>query len=564
MSECHRSAFRALCSVLCVFFIGSAVPGCMTGTKHKAVETVMMEEASVPAAEEAMPDVAEAVYPEVSPPAPPAPQPAPMRQVVVMPERAVPPPLYHTESYANVPEGAFQSAAIAPLSTFSIDVDTASYANVRRYLNDGQRPPRDAVRIEELLNYFRYDYPAPAGDAPFATLTEVASCPWRPEHYLARIGIKGREIPADRRPAANLVFLIDVSGSMDAPDKLPLVRQSLHLLAEQLEARDRIAMAVYAGATGLALPSTRGDRKRPIMAALDELRSGGSTNGGAGIQLAYRIARENFIDGGINRVILATDGDFNVGITSQPDLLALIEQKRQEGIFLTVLGFGTGNLKDRTLEMLADKGNGVYAYIDSLREGRKVLVEQLSGTLQTIAKDVKIQVEFNPARIEAYRLIGYENRALAAEDFNDDTKDAGEIGAGHTVTALYELAPAGAHTVDPLRYQPGRVAIAPPVAAPANELFNLKLRYKAPDSDTSSRLEFPFRDEVEAFEDSTRDFKFASAVAGFGMLLRDSEHKGGTSWDSVLAWAGEGRGEDELGYRDEFVGLVQKARRTEP
>ncbi|MBL7649217.1 MAG: von Willebrand factor type A domain-containing protein [Candidatus Hydrogenedentes bacterium] len=469
------------------------------------------------------------------------------------------PPERSAESYASVAESGFHTVAQAPLSTFSIDVDTASYANIRRFINDGQRPPRDAVRIEEMLNYFDYDYPAPVGDAPFATLTEVATCPWKPEHYLARIGIKGREVGAAARPAANLVFLIDVSGSMDTPDKLPLVQQSLTMLAEQLEARDRIAMVVYAGATGLALPSTRGDRKASIMKALNELRGGGSTNGGAGIQLAYRTAQENFITGGINRVILATDGDFNVGVTSREELLGLIEQKRNEDVSLTVLGFGTGNLKDSTLEMLADKGNGAYAYIDSQKEGRKVLVEQLSGTLQTIAKDVKIQVEFNPAKVSSYRLVGYENRVLAAEDFKDDKKDAGEIGAGHTVTALYEIVPAGVKAVEELRYQQDTVVIVPPSGIVADELFNLKLRYKAPEGDTSALLEFPYNKGTESFEAMSGDFKFASAVAGFGMLLRDSEHKGSVDRAKVLAWAKEGLGRDEGGYCAEFVGLVKKA-----
>jgi len=461
-----------------------------------------------------------------------------------------------TETYASVADGAFHDVVQAPLSTFSIDVDTASYANIRRFLNDGQRPPRDAVRIEEMLNYFDYNYPAPAGDAPFATLTEVATCPWKPEHYLARIGIKGREVSAAARPAANLVFLVDVSGSMESPDKLPLVQQSLTMLAEQLEARDRIAVVVYAGASGLALPSTRGDRKGPIMAALNALESGGSTNGGAGIQLAYRTAQENFITGGINRVILATDGDFNVGVTSQQELLGLIAQKRNEDVFLTVLGFGTGNLKDNTLEMLADRGNGAYAYIDSEKEGRKVLVEQLSGTLQTIAKDVKIQVEFNPAKVSSYRLVGYENRVLAAEDFKDDRKDAGEIGAGHTVTALYEIVPAGVKAVDELRYQQDSVVIVPPSGLVADELFNLKLRYKAPEGDTSALLEFPYNKGTESFEAMSGDFKFAAAVAGFGMMLRDSQHKGSTNADLVVRWATAGKSKDQRGYRDEFVGLV--------
>ncbi len=541
MSKHYAYSFGAMLLLVAVF-----VPGCATTRKDKPVDQAM--DASAPA--------------PVS-----VPQPAASTAADGLPnvelERLLfegdAPPERSAESYAGVAEGAFHTVAQAPLSTFSIDVDTASYANIRRFINDGQRPPRDAVRIEEMLNYFDYDYPAPVGDAPFATLTEVATCPWKPEHYLARIGIKGREVARKERPAANLVFLIDVSGSMDTPDKLPLVQQSLTMLAEQLEARDRIAMVVYAGATGLALPSTRGDRKASIMNALNDLRGGGSTNGGAGIQLAYRTAQENFITGGINRVILATDGDFNVGLTSQEDLIALIEQKREEDVFLTVLGFGTGNLKDSTLEMLADKGNGAYAYIDTQKEGRKVLVEQLSGTLQTIAKDVKIQVEFNPAKVSSYRLVGYENRVLAAEDFKDDRKDAGEIGAGHTVTALYEIVPAGVKAVDELRYQPDSVVIVPPSGLVADELFNLKLRYKAPEGDTSALLEFPYNEGTENFEVMSGDFKFAAAVAGFGMLLRDSEHKGSVDRAKVLAWAKEGQNRDEGGYRAEFVELVKKA-----
>lgn len=547
---------------VCIVALAMGLHGC--STTHKAKSIPATESSAIPAPTPAPTVAAEMPAPaamadSVSPPV--ANEPEALRYVEVAPSMSNTMRVGNTEDYAGVTESRFTEVAQAPLSTFSIDVDTASYANIRRFLNDGQVPPRDAVRIEEMLNYFDYDYPAPVGDAPFATLTEVATCPWRPEHYLARIAIKGREVAQSQRPAANLVFLIDVSGSMDSPDKLPLVQKSLTMLAEQLEARDSIAMVVYAGATGLALPATRGDRKAPILAALKELRSGGSTNGGAGIQLAYAIAQENHIPGGINRVILATDGDFNVGITSQGDLLNLIEQKKKEGVFLTVLGFGTGNLKDSTLEMLADKGNGVYAYIDSEKEGRKVLVEQMASTLQTIAKDVKIQVEFNPAKIASYRLVGYENRLLAAEDFKDDTKDAGEIGAGHTVTALYELVPAGAKAVDDLRYQQNAVTIIPPGGAVGDELFNLKLRYKAPESDVSAQLEFPFNKPVGAFSEAPGDFQFATSVAGFGMLLRGSEFKGTTNAEAVLRWAAAGESNDKGGYRDEFVGLVKAWRR---
>lgn len=467
---------------------------------------------------------------------------------------------FNTEAYDHIEENRFKQVSNAPLSTFSIDVDTASYSNVRRFLNDGTLPPAGAVRIEEMVNYFRYEYPPPNGDTPFATHMEVAQCPWKQEHLLARIGLKGKEFPREKRPPVNLVFLLDVSGSMNSPDKLPLVQRSLRMLVEEMNEQDRIAIAVYAGASGLALPSTTCDKKMQIVAALDELQAGGSTNGGEGVKLAYNTAQEHFIEDGINRVILATDGDFNVGVTNQSDLVELIEKKREEGVFLTVLGFGTGNLKDSTMEKLADKGNGAYAYIDSLHEARKVLVEQASGTLHTVAKDVKIQVEFNPAKIAAYRLVGYENRMLEAEDFNDDKKDAGEIGAGHTVTALYELIPIGPEdtggNVDPLRYQ---AAGNTTPAAESDELYTLKIRYKAPDSDTSSLLEFPFARPVNGYEKASGDFKFAAAVAGFGMLLRDSEHMGDASYQKVMAWAEEGLGDDEGGYRKELIQLVKKS-----
>jgi Ca-activated chloride channel family protein len=471
----------------------------------------------------------------------------------------------NTEAYDSITDNAFLAVRENPLSTFSIDVDTASYAIVRRFLTQQDRPPKGAVRIEELINYFTYDYPQPEGDAPFSATMEVAACPWAPEHRLVRVGLKGREIAADKRPASNLVFLIDVSGSMMPPNKLPLLKQSLRMLVDQLSPEDTVSIAVYAGASGTVLEPTHD--KREIRAALDELQSGGSTNGGAGIQLAYRLAERSFIKGGTNRVILATDGDFNVGVTSQSDLVDLIVRKAKGGVFLTVLGFGMDNLKDSTLEKLADKGNGNYAYIDTLNEGRKVLVEQMGGTLITIAKDVKIQVEFNPAQAASYRLIGYENRLLAKEDFNDDTKDAGEIGAGHTVTALYEVVPAGQSApgtpaVDPLKYQ--GAAASEPVSAilrPISpELLTLKLRYKQPDGDVSKLLEFPLTDRGETWEKSSRDFRFAAAVAGFGMLLRESPHRGTATWESIRELAMEGRGEDRTGYRGEFLTLIDKAK----
>jgi len=531
--------------------VGLYLGGC--ASRHKAAEVAEMPPAPMPA-------------PAMTPP-PPAERPA---RLVREPELLfrstyAPQPAFNTESYDHIEETGFQQVASAPLSTFSIDVDTASYSNVRRFLNDGMLPPAGAVRIEEMLNYFRYDYPAPVGDAPFSTQMEVAPCPWNEQHLLARIGLKGKEFPQEKRPPVNLVFLLDVSGSMNSPDKLPLVQKSLRMMVEDMNEQDRIAIVVYASASGLVLPSTTCDKKMQIVAALEELQAGGSTNGGQGIQLAYKTAQEHFIKGGINRVILATDGDFNVGITNQSDLVGLIEKKREEGVFLTVLGFGTGNLKDSTMEKLADKGNGAYAYIDSLNEARKVLVEQAAGTLHTIAKDVKIQVEFNPTRIAAYRLIGYENRVLDAQDFNDDKKDAGEIGAGHTVTALYELVPVGAEStaggVDPLRYQ---AVPNTTTAANSDELYTLKLRYKAPDSDTSSLLEFPFAKPVGDYEQASGDFKFAAAVAGFGMLLRDSEYKGDASYKKVMAWAEEGLGDDEGGYRKEFLHLVEKSEEATP
>jgi len=391
-----------------------------------------------------------------------------------------PSPEFDTEAYDHISDNPFLSVSQNPLSTFSVDVDTASYANIRRFLREGRMPPKDAVRIEEMINYFDYSYPPAEGDAPFSVHTEVSGCPWRPEHRLVRIGLKGREIPEKERSPGNFVFLLDVSGSMSSSNKLPLLRRAMKLLVGKLGEKDRVAITVYAGASGLVLPSTpcSGENKAKILDSLERLRSGGSTHGSEGIQLAYQTAKENFIRGGINRIILATDGDFNVGITNQGDLVRLIQEKAETGIFLTVLGFGTGNLKDSTMEKLADKGNGNYGYIDTIMEARKMLVEEMGATLITIAKDVKIQVEFNPTQVSAYRLIGYENRRLRAEDFNDDKKDAGEIGAGHTVTALYEVIPAGQPFepgVDPLKYQ--QPAQTTP-AAGEGELLTVKLRYK--------------------------------------------------------------------------------------
>jgi len=472
---------------------------------------------------------------------------------------------FNTEAYGYRRDNGYLRVADQPLSTFAVDVDTASYANVRRFLTQKQRPPADAVRIEELVNYFPYRYAPPAGSVPFAASLEVASAPWAPEHRLVRIGLKGREVSDAQRPAANLVFLLDVSGSMDEPNKLPLVKQSLRLLVNKLRPDDRVAIAVYAGASGLALPSTTVAHKAEILDAIERLDAGGSTNGAMGIHLAYDLAKANFIPGGVNRVILATDGDFNVGPASEGELVRLIEEKARSGVFLSVLGFGMGNLKDSTLEQLADKGNGNYAYIDTLAEARKTLVEQAGGTLVTIAKDVKIQVEFNPARVSAYRLIGYENRLLAKEDFNNDKVDAGEIGAGHTVTALYEVVPAGveleaAPGVDPLKYRkPAAAAADAAPAAPSPELLTVKIRYKEPAGDISSKLEFPLVDAGARFADASPDFKFAAAVAGFGMVLRDSPHQGQLTLASVAEWGRAGLDQDAGGYRAEFLSLVDGA-----
>ena len=474
----------------------------------------------------------------------------------------VPSAPFNTEAYEHNPENGFVLVAQDPRSTFSVDVDTASYAIVRRFLNGGELPPADAVRIEELINYFPYSYAPPRDQRPFAVHMDVAACPWKPDHRLVRVAIKGREVPRAERPPANLVFLLDVSGSMDEPDKLPLVKAAMRVLVNELGPRDRVAIVVYAGAEGLALPSTPATQRTALVSAIESLSPGGTTHGSAGIRLAYETATEHFIDGGINRVILATDGDFNVGVTSQGALVRLIEEKAKTGVFLTALGFGMGNLKDSTLEKLADHGNGNYAYIDAPAEARKVLVEQVGGTLETIAKDVKLQLEFNPRRVKAFRLIGYENRVLAHQDFNDDKRDAGEIGAGHTVTAFYELVPVGVDlplpSLDPLKYQ----AAPRPVAGPDNgELLMLKLRYKLPDADESSLFEVPLRDSRRAFEEAAADFRFAAAVAAFGMTLRESPHRADVDLTNVLEWARTGLGEDRGGIRAEFLQLVEMARR---
>ena len=467
---------------------------------------------------------------------------------------------FNTESYAYIDENDFQLVSTSPLSTFSIDVDRASYANVRRFIQQGQRPPVDAVRIEEMINYFPYEWDEVLGDHPFAVTTEVWDAPWQSAHRLVRIGLKARSIDTEDLPPGNLVFLLDVSGSMASPNKLPLLKKAFALLVEQLRAEDRVAIVVYAGAAGLVLPSTPGDEQEEILAALENLHAGGSTAGGAGIKLAYQVARENHIAGGNSRVILATDGDFNVGASSDAEMVRLIEKERESGIFLTVLGFGTGNLKDSKMEQIADHGNGNFHYVDNLLEARKVLVEEMGGTLLTLAKDVKIQVEFNPARAAGYRLIGYENRLLDEEDFNDDTKDAGELGAGHTVTALYEVVPVGVPvpggTVDELRYQSGDEDDTAVESGFEEELMYVKIRYKDPDGSVSRLLAHTV---VDAPVRPSTDFRFATAVAGFGMLLRDSPHAGDYTLEAVIGLAEQSQSPDPRGYRGEFIRLVETA-----
>lgn len=467
---------------------------------------------------------------------------------------------FNTEAYAPRVDNELLDVVRHPLSTFSVDVDTASYANVRRFLNDGELPPADAVRIEEMVNYFPYAYAPPDGRKPFAVHVETAPAPWNPDRRLLRVALKAREIARAARPASNLVFLVDVSGSMDEANKLPLVQQALGLIVRELDARDRVSMVVYAGAAGLVLPATPGDQTQAILGAIERLEAGGSTNGAQGIQLAYQLAADHFVRGGVNRVILATDGDFNVGVSDQGSLQRLIEEKAKSGVFLSVFGFGMGNYKDSTLELLADKGNGHYGYIDTLAEARKNLVQELTSTLVTVAKDVKIQIEFNPTRVLAYRLIGYENRLLRDEDFANDAKDAGEVGAGHAVTALYEIVPAGgewnAPHVDALTYQaPARLRSA----ARSRELMRLKLRYKSPEGERSRLEERPVKDEAPALDAASADFKFAAAVAAFGMILRSSPEKGAANPEAVLALAAAGLDNDPYGYRAEFVELVKKA-----
>ncbi|HEY9364191.1 MAG TPA: von Willebrand factor type A domain-containing protein [Chitinophagaceae bacterium] len=468
---------------------------------------------------------------------------------------------YNTEDYDHITENGFKKVSDNPLSTFSIDVDAASYSNVRRFLQNNQLPPAGAVRTEEMINYFKYQYPQPTGNDPFSINTELSDCPWNSQNKLLLIGLQGKNIPVDKLPSSNLVFLIDVSGSMMDENKLPLVKASMKMLTDQLRENDRISIVVYAGRAGVALPATDGSDKMKIKTAIDALEAGGSTAGGEGIQMAYKIAQQNFMKEGNNRIILCTDGDFNVGASSDDALVRMIEQERNKGIYLTVLGYGMGNYKDNKMQQLADKGNGNHAYIDGLSEAKKVLVNEFGGTLFTIAKDVKLQLEFNNALVAGYRLIGYENRMLDKEDFNDDKKDAGELGSGHTVTALYEIIPIGVKSpflkhVDPLKYQDNKKKKA---SSFSGEIVTIKFRYKAPDGNESKLIVHSVNNESIPFKNVSDNFSFAASVAGFAMLLRNSEYKENAKYSMVLHMAGTSLGKDEEGYRKEFISLVKKA-----
>lgn len=471
---------------------------------------------------------------------------------------------YNTEEYDRIYENGYLEAIKEPMSTFSIDVDAASYSNTRRFITQGAKPPKDAIRIEEFVNYFSYDYESPKNGQPFQMNTELSECPWNTEHQLLHIGIQGKEIEKGEHLPSNLVFLIDVSGSMSSPNKLPLLKKSFQLLLNQLDKNDRIAIVVYAGAAGLALPSTTCNNSDQIMNAINNLTAGGSTAGGEGINLAYKIATENYLSKGNNRIILATDGDFNIGVSSNGSLTRLIEEKRESGVFLSVIGFGSGNYKDSKMEQIADKGNGNYYYIDNLFEAKKVLVTELGGTLYTIAKDVKIQVEFNPAKVQNYRLIGYENRALNNEDFANDKKDAGELGAGHSVTALYEIIPTIGVSLETMnvayKYQQTSIKDS---AFDSNEIATLRLRYKKPNETTSNLIEENIYDNNIDFNNSSNNFKFSAAVAAYGLILRDSEYKGKATFSQVLSLANSSMGIDKEGYRHEFVRLVGLAEALE-
>jgi Ca-activated chloride channel family protein len=473
-----------------------------------------------------------------------------------------PPPSAGDESYKGITENTFNDAKSNPLSTFSVDVDAASYSNIRRFINNGEMPPADAVRIEEMINYFKYDLKGPTNGGPVAIHTELSSAPWNPKHRLLRIGLKAKTLDMGKLPASNLVFLVDVSGSMAQPNKLPLVKASMKLVAEQLRAEDRVAIVTYAGQAGVALQSTPGNQKEKIMGVIEGLEASGSTNGGEGIKMAYRIARENFISKGNNRIILATDGDFNVGPNSDEDMEQLIVRERDSKVAISIMGFGMGNLKDSKMETMADKGNGNYAYIDNLTEATRAFVSEFAGTLYTVAKDVKIQIEFNPAKVQAYRLLGYEDRMLNKEDFNNDKKDAGDMGSGHTVTALYEIIPAGvkddfAGSVDPLKYQKPAPA---PARNASDEMLTIKFRYKPTDSSPSKMEQVIVKDTPVTFGSASVDFRFAAAVAEFGMLLRDSQFKEQSTFDQAISIAKAAKGDDADGYRSEFVRLAGSAK----
>lgn len=479
----------------------------------------------------------------------------------------------NTEEYGSFQENGFKEVNKTPLSTFSIDVDAASYSNMRRFINKGELPPVDAIRTEELVNYFSYNYPKPTGTDPVKIAVEAGVCPWNTANRLVRIGLKAKEIPTENLPASNLVFLIDVSGSMWGANRLDLVKSSLKLLVNNLRDKDKVSIVTYAGNAVVKLESTSGSDKQKIREAIDELTAGGSTAGGAGIMLAYKLAKKNFIAEGNNRIILCSDGDFNVGISSEEGLEQLIEKERKTGVYLTVLGYGMGNYKDKKIQVLAEKGNGNHAYIDNLQEANRVLVGEFGATLHTVAKDVKLQVEFNPAQVQAYRLIGYESRLLKDEDFNNDAKDAGDLGAGHTVTAFYEVIPVGAKNtyvgkVDELKYQKvtktdkiGTTEKATMKPTGSDELLTVKLRYKAPDKDVSKKMELPFVDHKR--DDVSSDFRFASAVAMYGQLLRNSDFKGDATYEKVINLAKQGLNNDDKGYRREFVRLVEAAKGLE-
>ena len=523
-------------------------------TEHVAeAERIEFEDQSVEEETTISPPIQEDI------PVPPPPPPPPPKVEEIF--KVVEPPQFNTESYDHISENVFKKVSDEPLSTFSIDVDRASYSLVRRHLKDGHLPPKGAVRIEEMINYFEYGYNPAAQDKPLAVLGALQYCPWNTGSYLLRVALQGKQLQLDDAPPGNFVFLLDVSGSMRAPNKLPLLKKAFRLMVNSMRDQDRIAIVVYAGSSGLVLPSTSGQEKATIMAAIDALEAGGSTAGAAGIQLAYQVATENFIEEGNNRVILATDGDFNIGMSSNAAMVELIEQKRTSGVFLSVLGFGNGNYKDSKMEKLADHGNGNYAYIDNLLEAKKVLVNEFASTLFTIAKDVKLQLEFNPANVAAYRLIGYENRLLAKEDFNDDKKDAGELGAGHQVTALYELIPTGEeipfHTgVDNLKYQQTNLKAT---ATTTDEWLTIKLRYKEPDGSKSKLMTKTVSIADNAWEETDMDFQFAIATAAFGQWLRESKYIGDFSNEDILKLAREAKGRDEQGYRAEFLQLVELA-----